>query len=198
MTKLTLLTGTIILSGCLNINSSSERVQIRESYEEYRNTLLDYSIQIPERAYTPNKSPEKDQIFFGNISQINDNPPDAINVLLMGRDPVACSSFLLGISDLKEQDLAGAKVWTGKVDAFDNWGYATYEIDYAYPPPCEPPLKKYESTKGGEGLGKRIDGTVAYALCSEKDGKRVVVCIQQIKDDPKLAEEIFSTFRWTE
>jgi len=38
----------------------------------------------------------------------------------------------------------------------------------------------------------------AYALCSEKDGKRVVVCIQQMTDNPKLAEEIFSTFRWTE
>lgn len=38
----------------------------------------------------------------------------------------------------------------------------------------------------------------AYALCSEKNGKTVVICISQVTDDPDLAEQIFETFRWTE
>lgn len=38
---------------------------------------------------------------------------------------------------------------------------------------------------------------VAYSLCSEKDGKTVVICISQMTDNPQLAEDIFKTFRWT-
>jgi len=53
--------------------------------------------------------------------------------------------------------------------------------------PCSVQMRQYEVEHGMYS---------AYALCSEKDGKRVVVCIQQMTDNPKLAEEIFSTFRW--
>jgi hypothetical protein len=109
----------------------------------------------------------------------------------------SCTPFTLGVSNLQERVVEGTKVWTGLVDAFDHWGYATYEVDYANPPPCQPPVKKYEPLPSGD-WEKRIDGTTAYALCSEKDGKRVVVCVQQMTDNPKLAKEIFSTFRWTE
>ena len=42
------------------------------------------------------------------------------------------------------------------------------------------------------------DGRRVYALCSEKDGKTVVICISQMKDDPELAKQIFETFKWTE
>lgn len=41
-------------------------------------------------------------------------------------------------------------------------------------------------------------GESMYAFCSEKDDKRVVICISQQTDDPALAEEIFKSFRWTE
>lgn len=40
--------------------------------------------------------------------------------------------------------------------------------------------------------------TAAYVLCSEKDGKRVLICISQVTNNPDLAEQIFKTFRWTE
>jgi hypothetical protein len=36
----------------------------------------------------------------------------------------------------------------------------------------------------------------AYALCSEKDGKTVLICISQVTDNPDLAKQIFETFRW--
>jgi hypothetical protein len=38
----------------------------------------------------------------------------------------------------------------------------------------------------------------AYALCSGKDGKTVVICISQVTDNPDLARRIFETFRWTD
>jgi hypothetical protein len=37
-----------------------------------------------------------------------------------------------------------------------------------------------------------------YTLCSQRGDKTVVICLQQMKDDPKMADEIFSTLRWIE
>ena len=37
----------------------------------------------------------------------------------------------------------------------------------------------------------------SYALCSEKGGRQVFICIQQVTDDPALANSILDTFRWT-
>lgn len=54
---------------------------------------------------------------------------------------------------------------------------------------CSVQMRQYEVERGINS---------AYALCSEREGKRVVVCVQQMTDNPKLAEEIFSTFHWTE
>lgn len=40
-------------------------------------------------------------------------------------------------------------------------------------------------------------GGGAYGLCSTtSSGKSVLICISQMTDDPALAEQIFSTFRW--
>jgi len=131
-----------------------------------------------------------------NPTSANDGPNDW-RVAIYDPADVKCTPFALGVSELQEREVEGTKVWTGLVDAFDSWGYAAYEIDWAAPPPCQPPVQTYEPLLGGD-WDKRIDGTTAYALCSEKDGKRVVICIQQMTDNPALAEEIFSTFKWTE
>ncbi len=50
--------------------------------------------------------------------------------------------------------------------------------------------EEYWNNEGEEKAG-------TYVLCSEKGGKTVLICIDQVNDDPKLAEEIFKTFRWT-
>jgi hypothetical protein len=65
---------------------------------------------------------------------------------------------------------------------------------------CAPPIA-YPSTsdeKAAAWRGEFRTERAAYALCSEKDGKTVVICISQMQDDPKLAQEIFETFRWVE
>jgi hypothetical protein len=38
----------------------------------------------------------------------------------------------------------------------------------------------------------------AYALCSEKNGKTIVICVSQVTDNPDFAKQIFETFRWTD
>lgn len=46
---------------------------------------------------------------------------------------------------------------------------------------------------------KKIDPyTTSYVLCSERGNAKVMICIQQVTDDPALANQIFATFRWTE
>jgi hypothetical protein len=109
----------------------------------------------------------------------------------------SCTPFGLGVSDLKEREVEGTKVWTGLVDGYDvgiMYDYAGHQV-----PPCVPPDLGFRVTPGDYGDGmERSDASAAYALCSEKDGKRVVVCVQQMMDDPEMAEAIFSTFKWTE
>jgi hypothetical protein len=188
----------LLLTGCTF--SAEDISELPKDWFKYSNTLLNYSIDIPARIFIPNKDPNRDQVGFGNIRYTGIGKVSSgseLNIILFGRNPVACTPFALGVSDLQEREVEGTKVWTGRVDAFDSWGYATYEVDYEDPPPCMPPVESYRPLPGGD-WAERIDGTQAYALCSEKDGKRVVVCVQQMTDNPKLAEEIFSTFRWTE
>lgn len=51
----------------------------------------------------------------------------------------------------------------------------------------------------GDEIAVAEDGrsaTEVYVLCAEKDEKTVVICINQLKDNPQLAEDIFKTFAW--
>ncbi len=54
--------------------------------------------------------------------------------------------------------------------------------------PCEQRVRDYEIQHGLN---------TAYALCSHKDGKTVVICISQMTQNEPLAKQIFDTFRWT-
>lgn len=57
-------------------------------------------------------------------------------------------------------------------------------------PPCE--VDVCDFTKYGYTQFKG-----RYVLCSEHEDKTIRVEVNQITDNPQLAEEIFSTFRWT-
>lgn len=45
--------------------------------------------------------------------------------------------------------------------------------------------------------GTYDSGSHMYAFCSEKNDKRIAICLNQQNDDPEMAEEIFKTFKWT-
>jgi hypothetical protein len=104
----------------------------------------------------------------------------------------SCSPSLTGTSEVTDLLGTNEHVSWGKLDS------SQWSQDKAYPDAlCKVPLvncpqEEYWSGKGCQGPGS------AYALCSEKDGKTVVICISQMTDDPQLAEDIFKTFRWTD
>jgi len=94
--------------------------------------------------------------------------------------PDFCSPDITGASAPSPiANTNGSTTW-GKVDYFDIW---KGDFPTSVPPLCRP--------AGGET-------GAAYVLCSEKDGKRVLICITQVTDNPKLAEQIFRSFHWTD
>lgn len=120
----------------------------------------------------------------GSIAWINYNDNTAhrasgdILVELYNLKNQICSSSLHGASETVSLFSSENSNW-GKVDFFEINGH-DFEGN---PPICEP--------YGGETAE-------AYVLCSEKDGKTVVICINEMTNNPELAKEIFETFKWTE
>ena len=110
-------------------------------------------------------------------------PPESI------RTPSSCSPSITGASRTSPLETTSGKTNWGRVDAYD-----TPESLDREPVLCSPP--KVSWLIDAEGNAKLESS--AYALCSEKDGKTVVICIGQMTDNPEMAKQIFETFRWTE
>lgn len=91
-----------------------------------------------------------------------------------------CTSTLTGASQVNPiSNTNGA--W-GKVDFFKQFTSEGGMIDYEGERPlCAQPGPT----------------TFRYVFCSQRGERTVVVCINQMTDNPALAEQIFSTFRWT-
>jgi hypothetical protein len=107
--------------------------------------------------------------------------------------PASCSPSLIGTADLEEFSGTNGKVVWGRIgvtNVYDDYDDAVCAPPIAYPSTSE----EKDAAWKGEFRTERA----AYALCSEKDGKTVVICISQMRDDPALAKEIFETFRWND
>ncbi|MDD4286870.1 MAG: hypothetical protein PHN33_00790 [Candidatus Peribacteraceae bacterium] len=120
--------------------------------------------------------------------------PQDLLIELYHSNSSPCSPDITGASETKELPTPNGKTTWGKVDAFDR---PNPDFPPGTQPLCRPPILKwdYDEAKGGV---LRLSNDAAYVLCSEKDGKRVLICISQITDNPALAEQIFMTFRWTD
>ena len=90
-----------------------------------------------------------------------------------------CTPSLTGVSQSSSLPTANGTATAGRVDFWEM--YPMGDFPDMLEPICRPPVTG-----------------AAYALCSEKDGKTVVICVSQVTDDPDLARSIFETFRWTE
>lgn len=55
---------------------------------------------------------------------------------------------------------------------------------------------KNDYVPGQEPICRPSSGGTSYVFCAEQDNKTIMICIDQQTDNPKLAEEIFNTFRW--
>lgn len=191
MKKIVSFLATFSLLGCTATQHTPTNGPKFQGWEKYENTLLEYTILIPEKAFIPDKSQTKNQVFFGNMKAAGETPVDSFDVLLLGEDPPKCDAWNLAITNPKQTLSPGAPSVWGKVDYWDTG--VNEGVDTIPSTLCSPPRLWSE-----EWYIREPGQFAAYALCSEKDGKRVVVCVQQMTDNPELAEEIFSTFRWTE
>jgi hypothetical protein len=105
-----------------------------------------------------------------------------------------CTPSLTGASEMQPLPGTGGDTQWGRFSDTDMTFGGGYPNALCRPPMTNSP----KCSKNKEPFIFCDDGSRTYALCSEKDGKTVVICLSQMTDDPAMAEEIFSTFRWTE
>lgn len=181
MKKFFLTSSAILLISCSAENSNRNS----NNWHTYQNVNYNYLLKIPDEAYIPNKSQAKDQVFFGNIKQLEENSGEAFDIQIYGKkDSNNCVPSITGTSNLKNlsNEVMGKSGW-GRMDAWDGYGQEGWEYD--------PKWANIVCKKEGTPAPQEI-----YVLCAEKDEKTVVICINQMTDNPQLAEEIFKTFRW--
>ena len=92
-----------------------------------------------------------------------------------------CNALTIGITDFQERNMESNLF--GRTSAWDGRG----EEGWEFPQNWESIVCKKE----GSPMPKEV-----YGFCAEKNGKTVVICLNLMKDNPQLAEEIFKSFRW--
>ncbi len=93
----------------------------------------------------------------------------------------SCTPAQIGISSPILEETKNAE--------YRMWGEVDQKNDGSYPDPNCRVKSVYPHKNPYEQM-------TAYAFCSQKEEKTVLICISQMTDNPKLAEEIFSTFKW--
>lgn len=150
-------------------------------WSEYSNDTYEYSVGIPKATFSLEKSNTGSRIFFSNVKRFEENTLDALSIEIFGSNTLDhCNN--IGISEPSENsDKYGNLVIKGHVDE------VPWDSDPVPVPNCM--------------IGKKDKGEIysaSYILCSEKGDRKVAICIKQITDNPALAEQIFSTFRWND
>lgn len=185
-----LIIGTLLLCGCTNPEFKKP-----EGWQSYANTKFAYEIAVPTEV-TGKNLPEDDWVAFGTYSALAEKPTEkdfTINVHAGSELPphANCSPALTGASVTTPLTDANGKAEWGKVPNQEK------SIDPNYPNAlCKASREECKGNPSFEYASGCDTPSAAYALCAEKDGKTVVICIDQMKDDPKMAQQIFETFRW--
>lgn len=163
---------TIILTAC---NQQGVDISVHEKDFLYKSSDH-YEIKVPEDFSYNEYAPSGKYYYFGYPI----NNKIGIRSIEFYPLPSHCSPSTTGAS--KRSTLTTTTGEWGRVDFYDgsDWIYAPEPF-----PVCTPPRPQPNSKP------------TAYAFCSQKEEKTVLICISQMTDNPKLAEEIFSTFRWT-
>lgn len=159
----------LLLCSCSRINT--ERALIPDNFSLYESEA-GYKIAVPLGYTYAELAPSGKYYYYG----YPDTNPRGMSSIEFYPESLPCTPSLTGVSQSTSLPNTGEKTEWGKVDFFDIYGM---DYDPESEPKCRPP----------------VDGA-AYVLCSEKDGKTVLICISQATDNPALAEEIFKTFRW--
>jgi hypothetical protein len=179
-----LLFSALLMMGCHSGTSFSGDSTIYH----YQNKQIGYSLDVPKSALkswkgsTPSDGADTG---FATFPVLTD--PKANDYSIIIRTPTSkCSPTITGASEATPLPEDNSQTIWGKVDMFDHLNFESGDGAYG-------PLRDVVCRKMPEsGLA------AVYALCSEKDGKTVVICISQMTDNREQAKEIFETFRWTQ
>lgn len=162
----------ILLSSCSG-NSSADTDS--NGFHLYRSPE-DYVIEVPIGFSRSQLAPSGTYYYFG----YSNNQTSGVSTVELHPLSQPCSPSTIGSSHVKQLPDANEGAEWGLVDVWDKFG----EGDI-------PDWKHVVCKKDGTP-----PPTAVYALCTEKNGKTVMVCIDEITDNPTLAEQIFSSFRW--
>jgi len=169
------------LSSCIEYETSQQPVP--ENFSLYRSEN-GYAVAVPLGYTYSEPAPSGKYYYFGYP---NTDPQGMSSIEFY---PVTtCSSTLTGASQTTSIPNTNGTTGWGRVDYFDTMGYL-FEGTAANDVLCRPPAFVFDEYEQKTGSAQ------AYAFCSEKDGKTVLICISQVTDNPELAEQIFSTFQW--
>ncbi len=210
-----------LITGCTQHSFiQTEKYIVRSEMTDIRNTPIHTksglgSVKIGEQiSYVD----DVDNFIISYPADYPKEKPIFMNDMSMNRSIESCSPSITGAS--KTSSLNEAEGEWGKVDFWDD-SEAVYKLyiqadDPSIPqtiPLCSPPFphdildRQYVECTGDEKINCQnvqrqyeIDHGLysAYAFCSQKNGKTVLICISQMTDNPGLAEEIFRTFRWVD
>jgi hypothetical protein len=175
-----------VLTGC---GATSPISKDSSSLYKYTNSTVGYSIELPEQSlvvWNGKQPTDSKNTGFGTYPMLSTPGKDDYKIKIRTSN-LSCTPELHGIFDTPLNTLTNGdnKINWGKVNFFEKFGHMGERVDYEPEWPVCP---------------EQIDATEShiYALCSEKDGKTIVICISQMTDNPGLAKQIFETFRWTE
>lgn len=180
----------LTLVGCQNGAPPSTS---RPDWYSYNNQSVGYFLEVPIRALISwkEKSPiDAPQMGFGTYPILTQPLADDYDIgITQVSNP--CTSTIMGTNTIQNyaRETGGNTVLgivTGK-----GYPYEMHTFDDSL---CMPPY--HPNDEGNYENNHVYDGVGAYVLCSEKGEKTVLICISQMTDNPQLAEEIFSTFKW--
>lgn len=173
--KCTAIGGVLLL--LVSCTGNRQHAMTSEEFQSYESPL-GYIIDAPIDFNYSQFSPSGKYYYFGYPVE---NKTGMRSVEIHDSDIPACSQIILGTSKTTSiVNANGTAIW-GRVDFFDNEKLGDFHTEE------EKPICRPSTAKQGAG----------YALCSEKNGKTVLICISQETDNPTLAKQIFETFRWT-
>lgn len=170
----------LILGGCSPFDKD---VTIgNNNYYSFANTASGYSLLLPYELHRFGSSfffstvtpPQGAEVFIHN-DRLTEKDFD---LLIYGNSPAPNCEHTGITQPLQRVDAEGTTIMWGKIDEV--------AYDMSLKPECrivgiKGPLAPYSS---------------AYGLCSVRGNETVFLCLMQMTDNPQLAEEIFSTFRW--
>ncbi len=153
----------------------------------YNNYTFQYGVEIPSDFGDKKGNDEKMYFGYADTSVTGDV------LISFIADSSPCSPSLTGVSQTTDLPGTGGKTVWGRFADAEMMAVNAYPDQLCHgPPPSEKCADRHEPFQFCD------DGSRTYALCSEKAGKTVVICISQQTDNPALAKQIFETFRWTE